>query len=103
MPKDTKPAAGEAAQLALDEKVIEDRELERMLADRSDARATAADARKAVRKIDAAVGHELEKLDIGLGAAVRIGPWRVERVAVKGRAVSFETGDSDRLAISLVE
>ena len=89
-------------QLAFDEKVVTDADLERLLEVRSVAKAQAALAAGDVRRADEAAKAVIEKLDIGIDAAIRIGRWRITKQMIAGHAVSFETEAKERITIGLV-
>lgn len=90
-------------QLALDEKSIEDAELLAALEDRQTSKDAVATARKAFRALDDEVRNRVEKLDLGVGTAVRIGRFRISRTETPARAVTFETEAKERLTIGLVD
>jgi hypothetical protein len=89
-------------QTSLYEVTVEDDELEKLLEQRQDAKEAATVARTHYNTADDAVKAKLSTLDLGDGAPVRVGRFVVARRPVKGRAVSFETGDTTRLTISLL-
>jgi len=90
-------------QLAIDERSVEDPDLERLLDVRTAARDRLAQVRSEARKADDAARSRIEALDIEIDAAVRVGRYRITRKSVAARAVSFETSPSDRIVIALLE
>jgi hypothetical protein len=91
----------EVSQLGMDEKQIEDPELEAALTQWNAKRDAAALARQDADKVKAVVVAMAEKLDIGTGAVVRVGRWRIERKIRAGRDVSFHTEAKDHLTFHL--
>lgn len=89
-------------QLALDEKVVNDGELERLLDARGKAKDEASLAAARARTAHEAVQAKIDALDIGPGAAVRIGKWRIEYRSTPARSVSFETDAKEGFRISPV-
>ena len=91
-------------QMALDETVIEDPELEALLEDREKKKAAASIARSIFKEADDAAKGEIRKHgeidDIG---ALRVGRYRITRKETPARAVSFETEAKSRIAIELVD
>ena len=90
-------------QLAFDEKVIENRDLERLLDRRSAAKDQAAAANAEARKADEAARAAIEALDIGTDAAVRVGRYRITKTMTEARTVSFDVEAKERVSIGLVE
>lgn len=93
------------AQLAIDETVIEDDDLEAALEERLRFKDDYAEAGKVYRDKDAIAKGLIEK-NLGGGdddQVFRIGRFRVTRKLVEGRAVTFETKDKTSTTIRLVE
>lgn len=90
-------------QLALDEKVVDDPTIERLLEARQKARDAASLAAGKAKTASEAAAAAIEGLDIGIGAAVRIGRFRIERTLRAARAVSFETAAKEGIRISLAK
>ena len=88
------------AQLGMDERVVEDSELEAKL----EAREGLAQARRTAvirfKGADQQARDALEALDIEVGTPVRIGRFRVTKQPLGSRSVSFETDPTVRLRIS---
>jgi hypothetical protein len=90
-------------QLALDEKVIEDATIEKLLETRQKARDVASLAAAKAKTASEAAAAAVETLDIGTGAAIRIGRFRIERTFREAATRSFEIGAKEGTKISLVE
>lgn len=90
-------------QLALDETVIADDDIEAALEARDARRAEAGAARAAYRTAHDLALVAVAKLELPDGAAARVGRFRVERVFSRARSVSFETAAKSRVKISRVE
>lgn len=90
-------------QAALDERVVEDADLEAALEARAAAKEKASFANKTAKEKDEQAKAALEELGIEEGAVVRVGRFRVEKRAVKPRSVSFETAASSQLRITADE
>lgn len=88
-------------QLGMDERNVEDQELEKALEDRLRAADDISEIRKVYKVADAAVKERVGVLDLADGDAIRCGRFRVAKTAVASRAVSFETDPTSRLTISL--
>ena len=86
-------------QLALDERLVENAELEELLERRDSKRIARSFLSKEFDDAHKAAVVEIEKLDLGDGAVVRVGRFRIERIEVKPRAVRFESGASTRIQI----
>lgn len=95
--------AHDKIQLALDEKVVDDAKLERLLDVRTAARGRLSQVQAEYRKADEAARSAIETLDIGLDAAVRVGRYRITRTMTEGGTRSFEVAPKERLAIGLVK
>jgi hypothetical protein len=91
------------AQLALDEHVIDDSDLEDALEERHRLRVLSSEHRKAYDEADEAAGVEIAKLELPDGQAVRCGRFRITRTARAARSVAFETKASSRVRITLLE
>jgi hypothetical protein len=87
-------------QTALDERVIEDAELEKVLEDRQVAKGNAGEARKKYGTLDELAKGKIADLQLEDGDAVRIGRFRISQSAVAPREVAFETNATSRLTIS---
>ena len=92
-------AVKERGQLGLDERIVEDAELERLLIARADRHSALASVRAQFEEADAEAKTALERLKLADGDVVRIGAFRVEKVVTPPRAVSFETEEKSRLRI----
>lgn len=85
------------------EQVIEDDAIVGLLDNRENLRQASREASKTFRQADAAAKERLEKLDLGVGAPVRIGNYVVTVKPTAGRSVQFETAPGQRLQISLID
>jgi hypothetical protein len=90
-------------QIALDEQVIDDPELEKTLEDRELAKGAAGEARKKLETVDEIAKGKIGELKLRNGKAVRIGRFRVAQTPVAARSVSFETKASSRLKITTLD
>lgn len=92
------------AQLALDETIVEDAELEAALEKRLRAADDVAEVRKVFEAADVEVKAGLERIGLlSTDQVVRIGRFRVSKVEIPARAVSFESKASERISIKLAE
>jgi len=90
-------------QLALDEKVVVDAQLEQLLDEREDARAARLDAQRAFDSADAKAKARIETHDIGLDAAIRVGRYRISRTMSEGGHRDFEILPKPQTKIKAVE
>ena len=88
-------------QLGMDETVVDDPALEQALDEREDAKEAAGRSRRWLEEKHTLVLGMLEALDLVEGP-VRVGKYRIAKVAVPSRAVSFETEASERIRIGVV-
>jgi hypothetical protein len=91
------------AQLAFDEEVIDDAAIEAALEEREKRKASLAAVRAEFKEAHEAATTAIAVIKLAAGSAARIGRFRITRTVVAARAVSFETEESSRLSISLVE
>lgn len=91
------------AQDGLFDKEVDDGALEAALDTREKAKAKRAAAQKTFKEEDDKVKARLSEFELADGEVARVGKYRIEKKAIAGRAVSFETGPSTRLHISLFE
>lgn len=97
------PARAEP-QTSIYEKVVEDAELEAKLERREELRQAKADATSKFREVDEETrGLISERLELGVGAVVRIGNFIVTKKRSAGGTVSFEKQPKERLSISLID
>lgn len=89
-------------QLALDEKVVDDPKLERLLDQRGAARDQRAAAAAEFDKADQAAKAAIDALDLGVDTAIRVGRYRITKTMSEPRAVSFETESKERISIGLI-
>lgn len=87
------------AQTALDERLVEDKDLEKLLEDRERAKGAAGEARRKYSTLDDLAKEKVEDLALVDDETVRIGRFRISQVSVAGRSVSFETTPTSRLKI----
>lgn len=88
------------AQLAIDERVIEDPDLEAALELRQKRKEELEDPKRAYTEADTAAKALLQDV-IEVGEIGRIGRFRLERKATAARSVSFEAGAGERITISV--
>lgn len=86
-------------QASLYEATIENADLEAVLEQRQRAKDKASSARKTLDELTDQAKALIEQLDLGEGAPVRVGRFVLERKAVAGRSVAFDTGPTTRLTI----
>lgn len=91
------------AQLAMDERVVKDPELEAALEARLRAYDDAAEVRRVYEEKDEVAKGLLEKLELADGMVVRVGRFRVEKRFIPEKEVSFTSRSTSRLAIKLEE
>lgn len=90
-------------QIALDEEVIENDAILTALESWLNAKEESKAAAKVTRQEREKVDKLLEEVPIDVGMAVRVGRFRISREVVQGRSVSFDTSDSERIRIALIE
>ncbi len=90
-------------QLALDEQVIDDAEVEAALEEREKRKASLQAVRKVYDGAHEAAIAEIAKLELPEGGAARVGRFRVARSAIPARSVTFDTKASSRIRISVVD
>lgn len=85
------------------ETTIENDTLATALDERAELRQTKLEATKAFNDADKSVKQQIDALDLGVGAPVRIGNYVVSVKETKGRSVAFETEPSTKIQISLLD
>lgn len=93
---------GVEPQQGFDEQVIEDSDLQRALESRQVAKEERSEKQKAYKKAHDVANALIERLELPVGGAARVGRFRITRRSIEGRNVTFETSDSDRVTIALV-
>lgn len=83
----------EKAQISMDEKVIDNPELEKLLEERQEAKELATEFRKADKKVK----DEIAKIEIL--EPIRIGRFVISKKSTEGRHVDFETMPGMRVSI----
>lgn len=86
-------------QTAMDEKPIDDRELEKALEDREQAKGTASEARAKYTTLDEVCKDKIEEFKLAEGEVARVGRFRIEKKRVAPREVSFTAEATSRLSI----
>lgn len=89
-------------QLAIDEQAIEDDAILTALESWQNAKVEAAAAAGIVKREKEAAMKLLEDINIDLGMAVRVGPFRISREVVAAKSVSFETAEGETLRVRMV-
>ena len=89
-------------QLAMDEQVIDDADVEAALEEREKKKASLQAVRKIYDGAHEAAVAEIAKLELPEGGAARVGRFRITRAAIPARSVTFDTKASSRLRISLL-
>lgn len=87
-------------QTSLDEATIDDADLEAMLEQREQAKATAGKARKAYKEVDDDAKARIRQLELG-DTPARLGRFVIAERDVAGRSVVFETEPTTRITIRL--
>jgi hypothetical protein len=86
-------------QTAMDERTVDNRELEKALEDREQAKGGAAEARAKFNTLDEVVKDKVEDFDLADGEVARVGRFRIEKKRVAPREVSFTAEATSRLSI----
>lgn len=96
-------------QLAIDETIIEDRDIEDALEERERLKGESAEHRLAYQQADKRAKGLLERLEMPdpeseeAPTVVRVARFRITKKLVKGRSVSFDTEDKVQTTIGLVD
>lgn len=90
-------------QLGLDETVVEDATLEKLLEARLRAQQDKAEVTGVFKRANESARAAIATLELEEGSVVRVGRFRIAHQTVKGHSVAFETADSDRIRIDLIE
>lgn len=90
-------------QHALDERLVEDDALLKMLEDREVAKGKKSEATKKYETMNNIVKLEVEKLGVEEDETVRVGRFKITKSKVDGRHVAFETEPTERLTIGPVK
>ncbi len=90
------------AQLALDEKFVEDHALEAALEERQRRKDSLSAVRAEFNTAAKLAEAEVEKQELPEGVAIRVGRFRIARTRVAARHISFDTEESTRVRISLI-
>lgn len=92
-------------QLALDEELVEDDDLEATLERRQARREAVSDAtadfREADKEAELAIAEKFGQIEDG--AVYRVGRFRIEKKVTPARSVSFETEPKERISIGLAD
>lgn len=90
-------------QLGLDERIVEDPELEAALEQREAHKRSLGAVRKMYDGAHAAALVVIERLELPDAAPIRVGRFRLERSTTPPRNVTFETKGSSRVRIRLID
>lgn len=91
-------------QLAMDERAINNPDLEKALEKHLRARDDASEARGVVKKAKAEIDAELTKVgEFDPDTALRVGRFRITKKHVEARHVEFDSGARDQISIGLVD
>lgn len=90
-------------QLAFDEQMVKDDALEAALEERQRRKDSLAAVRLSYDESCAAANAEIEKLELPVGGAARVGRFRITRTFIPGKSVSFESKATNRVRISLTD
>jgi hypothetical protein len=101
MPDSTRAKSDD--QLAFDEKVIEDPELEEALEDREKVKSQRSALNAKFKQKHEHAVEMIDELDITEDTVVRCGRFRLSKSHVDSRSVEFTTSPTERLTISTVE
>lgn len=96
-------AARAKNQLAMDERVVRDAELEDALEARLRAYDDLSEVRGVFSRKDEEARAKIDALKLSDGEVVRVGRFRVERRYIEAREVAFSSKPSSRIAIRLNE
>jgi hypothetical protein len=89
----------EEPELATDERVLEQPELEKALEDREKRKNSMRELRRQFKEADERARALIGEFDLQDGEVGRIGRFRIERKITPGRSVSFETDPKSRISI----
>lgn len=90
------------AQLGLDEKVVDDAALLAALDERQAAKDALGEARKTYTKLHDEVRSRIDRLDLGVDTAVRVGRYRIAKTETTARSVAFDVDAKERISIGLI-
>lgn len=90
-------------QLGMDERIVEDPEVEAALERRQTAKDQASAVRARYEEANVAAAAAIDGLNLAEGEVVRIGRFRVSRNSVPARSVAFETEATTRVSIVAAE
>lgn len=90
-----------SGQIGMDERVVDDKELSDLLEKRLRLGDDKAEVSKAYKAAHNEVKDAIAKLDLDEGDVVRVGRFRITKVAIPSRDVSFTTDATSRLQIEL--
>lgn len=90
-------------QLAIDERVLEEPEIEARLEARMRAGDDLAEIRKVFLDADAAARGSIAGLDLTPGQAIRVGRFRVTKVSTPARHADFDVKAGTRVRINLAK
>ena len=90
-------------QVGMDERVIEDSELEAALEERLSRKNSYSELQRQYGEADKRAKGLVEALGLSTGEVIRVGRFRIEKRATAGRAVSFETKPGSRISVSVDE
>lgn len=86
-------------QLAIDETVVDNAELEALLEQRESKREVVSAARAAYAEVHEEAVGKFNELKLEDGAVIRVGRFRIEKRATPPRSVAFETEAKSRFVI----
>jgi biopolymer transport protein ExbD len=89
-------------QIGMDERVVENEELERALETRLRRQDTLAEVRKSFKTAHEAVVELLKEAGLADGEAIRVGRFRITKRFVEGGHREFDTADRSQLGFELV-
>jgi len=95
------PAPEVSDQLGMDERVVEDDALAKLLDARLRAKDDVREVRGVYKAADVAAKDAIAKLDLADGDAVRVGRFRITKRATEPRHVEFDAAAGSRLTIEL--
>jgi len=90
-------------QLGMDEQTITDEVIEEALDEREKRRASARAVRKQYTEAHVKAVALIERLELPEGGVARVGRFRISRLSIEARTVSFETEPTSRLSISVAD
>jgi hypothetical protein len=90
-------------QLGMDERIVEDEEVEAALEERENRRNSYRELQRRYAEADTKAKGLVEALGLAPGEVIRIGRFRIEKRAIAGKSVTFETKPTSRISVKADE